>query len=390
MHERRDLTYDLAVIGGGVLGLAHAFAGARLGKRVVVIERDSRANGASIRNFGFVTVTGQARGETWRQARRSRDIWRDLAPKAGIDIIQRGLLVTLRHQQSLNVAEAFLATEMGEGCALITPDEVSRRSPGLDGSHLAGALWSPHELRVNSPQAMARLAAWLAKDMGVSFLTRAAALSATPPRIETSRGPIDAGAVVVCPGDDLVTLFPEAIAARNIDKSTLSMLRLASPGFRLPATLMSDLGLVRYLGYADLPAAASLRRRLEESHAAALANGVHLIVAQEANGTLIVGDSHHYGDLADPFMSAEVEALILAEFEAATGLTPPPVLSRWMGAYSHAKGSHMFVETPAAGVRLVMVTSGAGASTAFAIGEAVIGELFGQTLAGVPLDRSPV
>ena len=39
------------------------------GKRVVVIDRDAQANGASVRNFGFVTVTGQERGEMRRRAR---------------------------------------------------------------------------------------------------------------------------------------------------------------------------------------------------------------------------------------------------------------------------------------------------------------------------------
>ena len=58
-------TFDLAVVGAGMVGLAHAYAAARAGKRVVVIERDARANGASIRNFGFITVTGQERGESW-------------------------------------------------------------------------------------------------------------------------------------------------------------------------------------------------------------------------------------------------------------------------------------------------------------------------------------
>ena len=43
----------------GNVGLAHALAAARRGLRVVVIDRDAQANGASVRNFGFVTVTGQ-------------------------------------------------------------------------------------------------------------------------------------------------------------------------------------------------------------------------------------------------------------------------------------------------------------------------------------------
>lgn len=58
-------TYDVAVVGAGIVGLAHALAAVRRGKRVVVIDRDARANGASVRNFGFVTVTGQAAGITW-------------------------------------------------------------------------------------------------------------------------------------------------------------------------------------------------------------------------------------------------------------------------------------------------------------------------------------
>ncbi|MFL1877239.1 FAD-dependent oxidoreductase, partial [Hansschlegelia beijingensis] len=48
--------FDLAVVGGGILGLAHALAGARSGRRVVVIDRDARANGASVRMSGLVSV----------------------------------------------------------------------------------------------------------------------------------------------------------------------------------------------------------------------------------------------------------------------------------------------------------------------------------------------
>ena len=67
------------MVGAGIVGLAHALAAAKLGKRVVVIDRDAQANGASIRNFGFITVSGQAQQEVWPRARRSRDIWAAIA-----------------------------------------------------------------------------------------------------------------------------------------------------------------------------------------------------------------------------------------------------------------------------------------------------------------------
>jgi FAD dependent oxidoreductase TIGR03364 len=191
--------------------------------------------------------------------------------------------------------------------------------------------------------------------------------------------------VIVCPGDDLTTLYPERIAAHAVRRCSLSMLRLADPGFRLASAVMSDLGLVRYQGYAVLPPAADLLTRLRSSHGRALANGVHLIVAQSADGTLVVGDSHHYGDTAIPFMTAEVERLILDEFEAALGLPPPPVVERWTGVYSSSENATMFVDAPADNVRLVMVTSGTGASTAFAIGEEVVGQMFGKDLINMPL-----
>src|SRR6201995_2747898 len=110
---------DLAVVGGGVIGLAHAFLAAKAGKRVAVVEKDARANGASIRNFGFITVSGQERGDSWALARRTRDVWAEVAPKAGIPIEQRGLYLTARSGEAIAVIEAFLATEMGEGCRLL-------------------------------------------------------------------------------------------------------------------------------------------------------------------------------------------------------------------------------------------------------------------------------
>jgi FAD dependent oxidoreductase TIGR03364 len=368
--------FDVAIVGAGIVGLAHALAAARLGKSVVVIDRDAQANGASIRNFGFVTVTGQQAGDTWRRARRSRDVWLEIAPQAGIAVEQSGLLMLMRRPESVAVAEAFLRTDMGEACERIAPDALRRRWPELPAPDLEGGLYSPHERRVESRTALPKLAAWLQARRGVEFRWRTSALAVTPTGVATSRGPIDADHVILCPGEDLVTFYPDRIAAHGLQLCRLSMLRLADPGFRLGPCLMSDLGLARYQGYAELPAAAPLAARLRQEQPDALANGVHLIVAQSADGSLVVGDSHHYDATPWPFAPAQAEALILREFQDATGLTPPPVLERWTGNYASAPDRNVLIDAPEPNVRLVMVTSGTGASTAFAIAEEVIGELF--------------
>ncbi len=142
--------FDLAIVGAGIAGLAHALAASRRGLRVVVIDRDAQANGASVRNFGFVTVSGQERGQVWRRAMRSRDIWLEVAGPAGIDIIQRGTVVVARRQEARAVVEAFLLTEMGGGCRLLEPEAIARDHPNLAAMDFAGALWSgpPFESRI--------------------------------------------------------------------------------------------------------------------------------------------------------------------------------------------------------------------------------------------------
>ncbi|MDP3405231.1 MAG: TIGR03364 family FAD-dependent oxidoreductase [Brevundimonas sp.] len=367
--------YDIAVVGAGIVGLACALAAARRGLSVVVIDRDAQANGASIRNFGFVTVTGQPRGRVWARAHRSRAVWDEIAAEAGIDVLQRGLWLPVRRPEAAAVLEAFMATEMGEGCRMMAPDEARLRAPEATGPGTVAALWSPHDLRVDSRTAIPRLAAWLADRFGVDFRRETAVHAIDLPRIVTSRGVVEAERAVVCPGDDLVSLFPDRLAVFGIVRCKLQMMRLASPGFDLPAPLMSDLGLVRYGGYADLPETAALRARLEAEQGEALAHGVHLIAVQDADGALVVGDSHHDAATPDPFASEAVDRLILDEWTAATGQPAPPVLQRWTGTY--ARGPHAgVIEAPQPGVRLALITAGNGASTGFAFGEEVIADLF--------------
>ncbi len=368
--------FDLAVVGAGILGLATALAGARQGLRVVVIDRDARANGASVRNFGFITVSGQERGAMWARARRSREVWHEVARAAGIPVLQSGLWVTARRPESAAVLDAFLATDMAEGCRLLTPAEARRRCPQLQAPRLAALMESTLELRVESRFAIPRLAAWLTESHGVTFLRNTTVHAIEVPRLSTSSGVVQARRIAVCPGDDFTGLYADRLQRYGLTRCKLQMLRLADPGFKLPASVMSDLGLARYAGYAALPEAAVLKARLALEQAAHLENGVHLIVVQSADGTLVVGDSHHYAATPDPFGQQAVDALILDEFQAALGIAPPPILERWLGTYASAPDRAVLIDTPEAAVRVAIVTSGAGASTAFAIGEELVTSLF--------------
>ncbi len=363
--------FDVVIVGAGIVGLAHARAAALRGKSVLVIDRDAQANGASIRNFGFVTVTGQERGLVWQRAMRTSRIWSDLADDAGIAIEHRGLLMVAQHDDACAVLDAFMATEMGIGCARLSAAEVASRLPFAPSAK--GGLWSPHDLRVESRDAIPRLANWLEKRWQVEFKRGVSVSEVRGGRVRTSVGDFAAKTIIVCPGDDFTGLYPDLIARHALTRCKLQMLRLASPGYRLPGSVMSDLSLVRYLGYAALPESAAVMARLQAQQPDHLAHGIHLIVVQSADGSLVVGDSHHYAATPDPIASEDVDRLILDEFAAVLGAVPK-VLERWTGTYASGR-DQCLIETPEPGVRLVIVTSGTGASTSFAIAEDVIAEI---------------
>lgn len=365
--------HDVIVVGAGIVGLAHALAAARRGKRVLVIDRDAQANGASIRNFGFVTVTGQERGRVWDLARRSAAIWREVAARAGIGIEQEGLLMVARRPEAVDVLDAFLATEMGEGCRRLTGGEARDMCPAIRSA--SAAFYSPQDLRVESRTAIPRLALWLETAHAVTFLRGTAVLQVKRGAVRCSDGATyRAERIILCPGDDWATLYPDVYADAGIVRCKLQMLRLAAPGWRLPAPVMSDLSLARYLGYAALPEATALRTRLQQDAAEALDNGIHLIVVQSADGSLIVGDSHHYAPTPDPFSSTAVDDEILHQYQAVLG-PASPIIERWSGTFASASG-HSIVRHPDEGVTLVVITSGTGASTAFALAEDVVGDIF--------------
>jgi FAD dependent oxidoreductase TIGR03364 len=368
--------FDIAIVGAGILGLAHALAAARRGQRVVVLERDAQANGASIRNFGFVTVTGQEAGDCWRLARRSRDIWAEVVASAQIPVLHSGLVVAARRPESEAVIEAFLTTDMGAECQRLPLAQARQQIPALSQRNTA-ALYSPHELRVESREAIPRLAAWLAEAHGVEFRWNTAVHAVESPSVTTSAGTIEAGAVILCPGDSYTGPFADNLNPPGLTRCKLHMLRVRPAAeVQFGAALMSDLGLARYRGYADLPEAKPLKALLDEEQAAQRRNGVHLIAVQSADGSLIVGDSHHYSQTPDPFQPEWVDDLMLEEFDAVVDLPGRRVVERWLGTYASAD-NWLYRDAPAETVRRVIVTAGCGASTAFGIAEETLEELSG-------------
>lgn len=358
---------DVVVVGSGIVGMACAWAAWKRGREVLVLDKDDFCVGASLRNFGFVTVTGQGRGQTWSRAMASRDIWQEVVGLAGIQVVQQGLLVLIQRDEAYEVAQQLMTQPEGAALKWLDKASLEKLYPQRFSSRILGALYSPHELRIESRHAIGQLKTWMAS-LGIKFENGAAASLDKDSNLVVNGKVLPYRDLVLAPGPDIRAFAPDLYSQLGVNLCRLSMLRVRPPeGYVLPAPVMSDLSMIRYKGYAELSASSALLRRLSAEQPEHLKHGVHLIAVQSADGTLVVGDSHHYGTSIGPFVDTKTEALILEEMQAVLALEHFEVTERWVGYYP--SGSVDAIIHPL-GERssLVSVTSGTGMSTAFALG----------------------
>lgn len=178
---------DIAVIGAGSAGLAHAYAAARRGLRVILFERHQRAIGASIRNFGLVWPIGVAEALADR-ALFGRRTWLDLAARAGFGCQPNGSLLLAYRPDELAVLAEFSDTAHARrlGCQLLTAAQVIERSSAVRSEGLVGGLWSPNELSLDPREAVSRLPHWLAHEYGVDLRFGTALYYLEMPHIATT------------------------------------------------------------------------------------------------------------------------------------------------------------------------------------------------------------
>ncbi|MEB0137151.1 TIGR03364 family FAD-dependent oxidoreductase [Actimicrobium sp. CCC2.4] len=355
-----------AVIGAGIVGLAHAWAASLRGDSVTVYERDTQASGASVRNFGLGLVLGQPAGELVELAQQSRAMWLDFFADTGCWHKAEGSLVVARSATELRVLEAFQEARGAQyGTRLLVRDEVAAQQ--VSGF---GALFSPSEIAMDARQVIAVLTRWLAERHGVTFEFSVQVNAIDLPRLDTSRGQRSADEVVLCSGHDVQSLYPQHFAALGIRRCALQMQRLANPGVRLGPTMMTGLSTLHYGAFTECAALAgplaALRDEVAQQQPALLEHGIHLIVQQVGDeGDLIIGDSHAIGETVAPFNDESVDTLIL---DLAQRLLQRPlqVRERWQGIYASGRRA-LEVLYPAPQVQAVVITSGIGMSIAFAL-----------------------
>lgn len=369
-------SYDLAVVGGGIVGLAHAYTAAKAGLRVVLFERNAAAVGATIRNFGMVWPIGQPVGKLDR-ALRARNCWLELAEVAGFWAKPWGSLHLAYAEDELAVLEEFVSSRADQGyqVEMLTPEQTLRHSRAVKDRGLRGALFSRTEVNVDPRQATHRLHAYLRSHMGVDIFYHTCITEVRYPELSDGRNRWRAGRIIVAGGNDLATLYPDLLQAAPLVQCKLQMMRTApQPGaWELGPNLAAGLTLQHYASFAHCPSLPKLKQRFRTELSEHLQWGIHVMVSQTSLGELTIGDSHEYGPDPSPFDRRHINQLILdylATFARAPDLR---IAETWHGVYAKmTNGATELVLEPEPGVAIVTGLGGAGMTLSFGLAEEII------------------
>lgn len=369
------MTVHIAIVGAGIVGLSHAVAALDAGHRVTVVEQDAAAVLSSVRNFGHVCTSVQA-GELGELAREANTLWRSLVERAGVEARVSGTLAVARTAAEEAVIEELAALRAPAGSELLGA-RAAAAALGITGTTaIRSGLLLAGDITANPRTAVARIAAWVdAHERGeVRFSTAVRGISEEPRlTLETSRGDLAVDHIVVAAGHLVGRLFPAL--AGDVRECVLQMARVRAPrDMGLGPAVLTGTSMLRYGGFAG-PAQDELRAEMRARRPELIEIDANVMFTQQADGTLLVGDSHRTFAAAPPFLDERWSDLLLAEVASLLGAERLDVLERWQGIYATSADRDLLRESPMPGVSVVSVTTGMGMTIGPALGARTIAAL---------------
>lgn len=365
----------IGIIGAGIVGLSHAWSAAKRGHSVSVYEKASRANGASIRNFGMIWPIGLPHGKLYQAALETRSLWLELQREAGIWVNPCGSLHLAHENDEWEVLQEFasIAPHLGYECNLINKNEIIKKCNAVNTTNLQGALWSPTELCLDSPNAIHAIPSWLENTYDVKFFFDSAVSEAQNEELTLSTGEKNSfDKIFICTGHDFQSLFPSIYQSSGIKKCKLQMLKITpdSKRWSLGPHIAGGLTIRHYKNFQSCKSQSKVKLRFANTSPDFDKYGIHVMASQNQTGDIITGDSHDYENPDDPFSNEEIDNIILNELKKLIVIPSINIKKRWIGLYAKHADLIQFINEPDKGVTIVNSTSGLGMTMSFGLAEA--------------------
>ncbi len=379
--------YDLIVVGGGALGVFHAYHALRLGLKVALFERDSKPMSASVRNFGQIVPSGM--NTHWqRLGRRSLAIYQDIQQKFDISARKNGTVYIASNLEELTLIEELATINKQEGYSseLLTKTQCLDRYQGLKADYCVGGLYFADEITLEPRLAIGQVIKYLAEQEGLYCFPSQTVIDIQENRqecvVKTNQGQIHAAdKVMVCNGSEFKILYPTLFEASDIVAVKLQMLQTEpQPTQRFAGSILTGLSIRRYEAFEACPSYQKIKSA-EDTAALTKRWGVHILFKQATDGSVIVGDTHEYAPVAEiddlGFDNRQdMNELMMDEAQKIIDLQTNQIKDVWNGVYCQSKTKDIFQHNVSDNVQIVTGIGGKGMTASPGFAEMNIAKIF--------------
>lgn len=373
----KSITTDIIVVGGGIVGTFHAYHAAKMGYKVLLVERNPAPNGATVRNFGMVSTATIAAPGIWEgYANVTNQLYRNLQEEFETDLTleQKGTLYLVETELEDRILKEFteLRQKSGYNATYLPKDEVLKNFDFAQPEYVKGGLLLPDDMAVNPRKFIHLLHKELTKRkifqyQPNTYITTVKKEVNCYQLKDTFGNQYLAEKVFICNGIDYQTLFPALFKQNELITTKLHMLETyPQEKTHIPHNILSGLSLRRYPGFQICPSIkAFYNSPCDQKY---LDLGIHLLFKQTAEGSVIIGDSHHYypfdGSHSINFdVEDETNEAILEYGQRMVKLDTWNMKRLWLGYYSSYKHGEVFTHSVDENLHIATGIGGKGMST---------------------------
>lgn len=381
--------YDLIVIGGGILGTFHAYHALKLGKKVLLLEKNNYPVGATVRNFGQIVPSGMTE-EWFGYGERSLELYTAIQREFDISVRKNGSLYVASDQDEqalIHELGAYYKTK-GYEARVLSAESVLEKYPALNRDYVKEALFFPRELSVEPGRMIHRLQAYMeAKFNRFKIRYNTPAIACTPTGggaavIGGDGREYRTGKVIICNGYEFNLLYPEIFRRSGQVVSKLQMLRtVPMPETGLEGNILTGLTIRRYESFEKY--CPSFKSITTPEHYRELKQwGIHILFKKAADGSIIIGDSHEYADIphVDDLgfgLNLHINELMLKEAQRIVNFDVRKLAAAWTGFYPQHNEKQIVEYDVEENIHIRTCIGGKGMTAGPGYAEASIHSLFG-------------
>lgn len=365
------MKYDLIVVGGGVLGTFHAYHALKKNLKVLLIERNSVPQGATVRNFGQVVPSGM--DLKWQNfGRESLAIYKELQSFTDLTVRQNGTIYIASNEEEMQLIEELSQINKSNSyeSQILTKNDCLKKFDGLRSDYCKGGLFFPEEITVDSGEMIVKLHKLLVEKFGLviqynTTIVSTQEINGTCEATTGNRDSFQASKIIICGGSEFKTLYPSVFEESDLEVSKLQMLQTKPQGiYTLPSNILTGLSIRRYEAFEECASFEKIKYK-EDPSSFEKKFGVHILFKQGLDGSIIIGDSHEYADAKDIDslgynLNMEIDEFMIDEAKKIIDLPTYEIQKRWFGIYSQCKNNDIFEFNPSPNIHIITGIGGKG------------------------------